>query len=121
MRKTLSNFGVLLLALAAGSCTHPNVIVVDSAGSAIEGTSVQPVSLSISGSSKFTNKDGAVHIGEGGVQPTAWISASKVGYLGSGQIGFDQPKPIRVVLKKSGESGRDGRIAPATPPTPPGM
>ena len=89
-----------LFVLAIASCRQPNVIVVDSAGTAIEGASVESISLSINGSSSLTDKNGAVNISEGGVQATEWISVTKAGYIDSGHIKFNQPKPIRITLTK---------------------
>ena len=58
------------------------------------------ISLIINGGSKTTDKNGAVAIAEGRVQPTEWISVTKAGYTYSGHIRFNQPKPIRIVFKK---------------------
>ena len=87
----------LLLTLAA--CAKPNVIVVDSKGDPIKGASVEPITQSVNLPPKLSDENGEVEISKGGIQKTEWISVSKAGYVSSGHIKFDQPKPIKVTLK----------------------
>ena len=80
------------------ACAKPNVIVVDSKGNPIKGASVEPITLSMNLPAKLTDKDGKIEITKGAIQKTEWISVTKAGYVSSGHIKFDQPKPIKVTL-----------------------
>ena len=91
--------GILFLLFALVAFAKPNVIVVDSKGNPIKGASVEPITLSMNLASKLTDKDGKVEITKGAIQKTEWISVTKTGYVNSGHIKFDQPKPIKVILK----------------------
>lgn len=99
MKRTPILSGILFLLLALVACPRPNVIVVDSKGKPIKGASVEPITLSMNLAPKLTDKDGKVEITNGAIQKTEWISVTKAGYVSSGHIEFDQPKPIKVILK----------------------
>ncbi len=49
--------------------------------------------------SKLTDREGNVEVSKEAVQKTEWIRVTKAGYVSSGHIKFDQPKPIKVTLK----------------------
>ena len=91
--------GILFILFALVACAGPNVVVVDAKGKPIEGASVEQITLSMNLASKLSDKDGKVEIPKGGLQKTEWISVTKAGYVSSGHINFDQPKPIKVTLK----------------------
>jgi hypothetical protein len=118
MKRTPIVAGMFLVLLALVAYAKPNVIVVDSEGKPIKGASVEQITLSMNLASKLTDKDGKVEIPKGAIQKTEWISVTKSGYVSSGHIKFDQPKPIKVILKlepkKAGEQGGGGQ--PATRP-----
>ena len=91
--------GILFPLFALLAFAKPNVIVVDSQGNPIKGASVEPITLSMNLASKLTDNDGKVEITKGAIQKTEWISVTKTGYASSGHIKFNQPKPIKVILK----------------------
>ena len=99
MKRTSILSGILFFLLTLVSWAKPNVIVVDSKGNPIKGASVEPITLSMNLASKLTDEDGKVEITKGAIQKTEWISVTKAGYASSGHIKFDQPKPIKVILK----------------------
>ncbi len=99
MKRTSILSGILFLLFALVACAKPNVIVVDSKGNPIKGASVEPITLSMNLASKLTDKDGKVEITKGAIQKTEWISVTKAGYVSSDHTKFDQPKPIKVILK----------------------
>lgn len=91
---------LVLVGFALASCTRPEVVVVDAAGMPIEGATVQPITLSMNGPSKLTDRKGAVIISERGAQPVKWVSVTKKGYQDSGHIEFNRTGSTRVILKR---------------------
>ena len=99
MKQTSTFSGLLFFLFTLVACAKPNVIVVDAKGNPVKGASVEPITLSMNLAPKLTDKDGKVQITKGAIQKTEWISVTKSGYVHSGHINFNQPKPIKVVLK----------------------
>lgn len=116
MKRTTLISGMVLLLIALGVYAKPNVIVADTEGKPIQGASVEQITPSMNVGSKLTDKNGKVEVPTGLIQKTAWISVTKAGYIGSGHINFDQPKPIKITLKLSTKTigERPGAGQPAT-------
>lgn len=89
----------LPLILFLSGCSTPDIIVVDDAGTPVKDAIITGTSLSIGGQESATDKNGCASV-PSAVQPTKWISVEKEGYVTVNQIDVNQPKPIKVVLKK---------------------
>ena len=79
-------------------CKSSDVRVTDSSAKPIEGAIITGTSLSISGQTTHTDKNGFAKIPRTG-QETQWISVAKAGYVPVDHIDVKQKKPIRIVLK----------------------
>ena len=88
----------MFLLFASVAFAEPNVVVVDTKGEPIKDAAVEQITASMNLGSKLTDEDGMVEIPKRSIQKTEWISVTKTGYVSSGHIKFDQPKPIKVTL-----------------------
>ncbi len=89
---------VLVVCLAAG-CGAPEIVVVDEAGNPIEGAVVKGRAHSTEDRRETkTDVNGEADIPDG-IPDTAWISVTKEGHTAELNIGIEQPRPIRVVLR----------------------
>ena len=79
-------------------CKSPDVRVTDSSAKPIEDVIITGTSLSVSGQTTQTDKNGLATIPWAG-QKTQWISVAKAGYLTVENIDVEQKKPIRIMLK----------------------
>ncbi len=79
----------------------PNILVVDEAGSPVPDATVVPLSRGFSWPSKRTGNDGGVFIHQD-IPTIENVRAYKTGYQPSEMVNYDLPKPITIVLQKSG-------------------
>jgi len=94
--------GILVVPLILASCgSPPDVIVVDDAGAPVAAAKVMPMAASVNYEQVLTDAKGQADIPDSSVQPlqpVQQIAVEKAGYTRQ-FIDFNQPKPIRVVLK----------------------
>jgi hypothetical protein len=89
----------LIFTFVAGGCTG-RVHVVDLTGEPIQGASVAPVSLSLSGAAKLTDAhgDAEVPLNISSVAETKWVNVSQKGFE-SQQVDIPKKWPLRIVLQ----------------------
>lgn len=88
----------------SGESTKPrstyDLTIVDESGNPIKHASVEPISLSINYAKFNADENGHANI-PWKLQPVKWIAITKSGYVDSGHIDVDQPKPIIITLEKA--------------------
>lgn len=83
---------------AVVSCSH-NVEVIDESGYPVAGATITPASRSIVYPSKSTDAKGHAFISPQ-APAVAWLHIRKNGFETKDHVNYDQPKPIKVVLKQ---------------------
>ena len=76
--------------------------IVDENGDPIPQATVEPISLSINYAKFASDENGHANI-PWTIQTVKWVEVSKSGYVASGHIDVDQPKPITIILKRASD------------------
>jgi hypothetical protein len=84
---------------SAEQSNNHDLAIVDESGNPLKHATVEPISMSINYEKFDTDENGYADI-PWTPQPVKWVAITKSGYVDSGHIDVDQPKPIIITLKK---------------------